>query len=75
MTSVVNINERLSGHLGPEVHCVNRLLLKPYVPDLQVSGQVVIFITQHLGFSHPIACTAGEDRRSVPARGEGVRLR
>ena len=50
MTSVTNINEVLSGHVGLEVNCVDRLLLNAYVPNLQVSGQVVTFLTQHLGF-------------------------
>jgi len=53
MTTVTNINEVLSGHVGLEVHCVDRLLLNAYVPNLQVSGQVVTFLTQHLGFPIP----------------------
>ena len=53
MTSVTNINEVLTGHVGLEVNCVDRLLLNAYVPNLQVSGQVVTFLTQHLGFPIP----------------------
>ena len=53
MTSVTNINEVLSGRVGLEVHCVDRLLLNAYVPNLQVSGQVVTFLTQHLRFPIP----------------------
>ena len=53
MTTVTNINEVLSGHVGLEVHCVDRLLLNAYVPNLQVSGQVVTVLTQHLGFPIP----------------------
>jgi len=30
--------------------CLDRLYLNGYVPNLQVSGQVVNFLTQHLGF-------------------------
>jgi len=32
MTTVTNINEMLSGHVGLEAHCVDRLLLNAYVP-------------------------------------------
>jgi hypothetical protein len=53
MTSVVNINDVLEGHVRLEVDCVDRLLLNAYVPNLQVSGQVVTFLTGHLGFPIP----------------------
>ncbi len=53
MTSVTNINDVLEGHVSLTVDCVDRLLLNAYVPKLQVSGQVVTFLTQHLGFPIP----------------------
>jgi hypothetical protein len=53
MSSVVNINDVLDGHVGLEVECVDRLYLNAYVPDLQVGGQVERFCKQHLG--QPIA--------------------
>ncbi len=53
MTSVVNINDVLDGHVSLEIDCVDRLLLNAYVPNLQVSGQVVTFLTEHLGFPIP----------------------
>jgi hypothetical protein len=53
MTSVTNINDVLDGHVGLEIDCVDRLLLNAYVPKLQVSGQVVTFLTEHLGFPIP----------------------
>jgi hypothetical protein len=53
MTTVVNINDVLDGHVGLELDCVDRLLLNAYVPNLQVSGQVVTFLTEHLGFPIP----------------------
>ena len=53
MTSVTNINDVLEGHVGLEVDCVDRLLLNAYVPKLQVGGQVVTFLTEHLGFPIP----------------------
>jgi hypothetical protein len=53
MTSVVNINEVLDGHVALSLDCVDRLLLNAYVPNLQVGGQVVTFLTEHLGFPIP----------------------
>jgi len=49
MTTVTNINEVLDGHVVLEVECVDRMLLNAYVPNLQVGGQVVRFLTEHLG--------------------------
>src|SRR2546427_3434105 len=49
MASVTNINEVLAGHVALEVECVDRLYLNAYVPRLQVGGQVVRFLTEHLG--------------------------
>jgi hypothetical protein len=48
-TSVVNINDVLEGHVALEVECVDRLYLNAYVPNLQVGGQVVRFLTGHRG--------------------------
>jgi hypothetical protein len=53
MTNAVNINEVLDGHVSLEIDCVDRLLLNAYVPNLQVGGQVVTFLTEHLGFPVP----------------------
>ena len=53
MTSVTNINEVLDGHGGLDLSCVDRLYLNAYVPKLQVAGQVVTFLTEHLGFPIP----------------------
>ncbi len=53
MTSVVNINDVLDGHVGLDLACIDRLLLNAYVPNLQVGGQVVTFLTAHLGFPIP----------------------
>ncbi len=54
--SVVNINDVLEGHVALEVECVDRLYLNAYVPNLQVGGQVVCFLTRHRG--HPIPSPA-----------------
>jgi hypothetical protein len=53
VASVVNINDVLDGHVSLEVDCVDRLYLNAYVPKLQVAGQVVMFLSDHLGFPVP----------------------
>ncbi len=45
----MNINEVLEGHVALELECVDRLYLNAYVPSLQVGGQVVRFLSGHLG--------------------------
>ena len=51
--SVVSINDVLDGHVALEVECIDRLYLNAYVPNLQVAGQVVRFLVDHLGNSVP----------------------
>ena len=46
---MVNINDVLEGHVALDVECIDRLYLNAYVPNLQVGGQVVRFLTEHLG--------------------------
>jgi hypothetical protein len=53
MSSVVNINDVLDGHVRLEVDCVDRIYLNAYVAKLQVPGQVVTFLTAHRGYSVP----------------------
>ena len=50
---MATINEVLDGHISLSVDCVDRLYLNAYVPNLQVGGQVVTFLTGHLGFPIP----------------------
>ncbi len=52
--TVTNINEVLDGHVSLEVECVDRMLLNAYVPNLQVGGQVVRFLCEHLGNPVPL---------------------
>jgi hypothetical protein len=47
---------RAGGHVSLEVECVDRLYLDAYCPLLQVGGQVVRFLTGHLG--HPVTSPA-----------------
>lgn len=49
MASVCNINDVLDGHVTLDIECLDRIYLNAYVPNLQVSGQVVTFLTQHRG--------------------------
>lgn len=57
MTKVTNINEILDSHVSLKVECVDRLLLNAYVPNLQVSGQVVTFLTRP---QHRMASEGGD---------------
>jgi hypothetical protein len=50
---VVTINEVLAGHAVLDIECLDRVYLNAYVPILQSSGQVVAFMTQHLGLPIP----------------------
>ncbi len=47
--SVVTVNDLLDGHVGLDLECLDRIYLNGYVPGLQVGGQVVTFLTRHLG--------------------------
>lgn len=49
MVAAVNINDILDGHTVLDLNCLDRIYLNAYVPNLQVGGQVVRFLTQHLG--------------------------
>jgi len=51
--SPVTVNDLLAGHVGLDVECLDRIYLNGYVPNLQVGGQVVSFMTQHLGYPIP----------------------
>src|SRR5580700_4138549 len=49
MAHVVTAGELLDGHSVLDIECLDRIYLNAYVPILQSSGQVVAFMTQHLG--------------------------
>ena len=49
MAAAVTINDVLDGHVDLDVECLDRIYLNGYVPNLQVGGQVVSFLTAHLG--------------------------
>ena len=52
-TRVVTVNDIFDGHVGLDLECFDRIYLNGWVPTLQVPGQVVSFLTQHLGFPIP----------------------
>lgn len=49
----VTVNDLLDGHVGLDIECMDRIYLNGYIPNLQVPGQVVSFMTAHLGKSIP----------------------
>ena len=49
----VTVNEVLDGHVALDLQCLDRIYLNAYVPNLQVGGQVVSFLTAHLGYPIP----------------------
>jgi hypothetical protein len=49
MAATVTVNDVLDGRVGLDVECLDRIYLNGYVPNLQVGGQVVSFMTAHLG--------------------------
>jgi hypothetical protein len=53
MARVVTAGEVLDGHVALDIECLDRVYLNAYVPILQSSGQVVAFMTQHLGLPIP----------------------
>src|SRR6266516_1607630 len=61
----------LDGHVTLDLECLDRVYLNGYVPNLQVGGQVVTFLPQHLG--NPIPSPAlfnpiGQRFRAAGAR-------
>jgi len=49
MAATVTVNDVLDGHVVLDIECLDRIYLNGYVPNLQVGGQVVSFLTAHLG--------------------------
>ena len=69
MAHIVTAGDLLDGHAVLDIECLDRVYLNAYVPILQSSGQVVAFMTQHLGMPIPSPGADGEDRhRSSAAR-------
>jgi hypothetical protein len=51
--ATLTVNDLLEGHVGLDVESLDRVYLNGYVPNLQVGGQVVSFMTEHLGYPIP----------------------
>jgi hypothetical protein len=49
MAKPVTVHDVLDGQVALDLECLDRIYLNAYVPNLQVGGQVVSFLTQHLG--------------------------
>lgn len=49
MAHIVMAAELLDGHPALDIECLDRIYLNACIPVLQSSGQVVAFMTQHLG--------------------------
>jgi hypothetical protein len=60
------INDMLDGHVVLDLECLDRIYLNVYVPNLQVGGQVVTFLTRHLG--NPIPSPAIFDKTGTVFR-------
>ncbi len=50
---VTKVTDLLDGHVVLDVQCLDRIYLNGYVPNLQVAGQVVRFMRDHLGYPIP----------------------
>ncbi|MDP9185597.1 MAG: hypothetical protein M3O29_08025 [Actinomycetota bacterium] len=53
MAKPVTVNDVLDGYVALDLECLDRIYLNAYVPNLQVGGQVVSFLTAHLGYPIP----------------------
>ena len=51
--ATLTVNDLLEGHVVLDVESLDRIYLNGYVPSLQVSGQVAVFMTRHLGCPIP----------------------
>jgi hypothetical protein len=51
--ATTTVNDLLEGHVGLDIESMDRIYLNGYVPNLQVAGQVVSFMTAHLGYPIP----------------------
>ncbi len=66
-TRLLTVNDILAGHVTLNVECLDRIYLNGYVPNLQVGGQVVQFLTKQ-GFPIPSPGVEGNQgaHRSTP---------
>jgi len=60
MVGAVTVNDVLEDHVRLDVECLDRVYLNGYVPNLQVGGQVVMFLSRHLGYPIPSPAIFGK---------------
>src|SRR3954466_13299086 len=53
MAKPVTVNDVLDGQVALDLECLDRVYLNAWVNNLQVGGQVVGFLTAHLGYPIP----------------------
>ena len=53
MAKPVTVNDVLNGQVALDLECLDRVYLNGWVNNLQVGGQVVSFLTAHLGYPIP----------------------
>src|SRR5664280_1886518 len=56
---LLTVNDILAGHVTLDVECLDRIYLNGYVPNLQVGGQVLQFLTKQ-GFPIPSPAVIGK---------------
>ena len=78
MAATVKLGDLLDGQVGLDVQCLDRIYLNGYVPNLQVGGQVVTFMTEHLGLPIPSPAVMEKIgtrfRRAVQAFAQGLSI-
>lgn len=73
VAAAFSVNELLDGHVALRVECLDRIYLNAYVPNLQVGGQVVSFLTAHLGNPIPSPAIFARIGPALPRGGHAVR--
>ena len=56
---MTNVNELLCEHVTLDIECMDRIYLNGYIPNLQVPGQLVNFLTKHRGHTIPSPALLG----------------
>jgi hypothetical protein len=73
VAEVTNVNDLLADHVTLEIECLDRVYLNAYVPNLQVSGQVVTFLCEHRGAKVPSPALFNKIGLAFPSGGAGFR--
>src|SRR3954464_4097976 len=60
MAKPVTVNDVLDGQVALDLECLDRVYLNAWVNNLQVGGQVVSFLTAHLGNPIPSPAIFGK---------------